>query len=70
MISADEAREQSDANKLVVIEKSIEKLIKRAIGKGVKAVFYAGQVPEELEKKMIEKKFVIEKCPTGMKILW
>lgn len=70
MISAKEAREQSDINRIEKIEKDIEKLIKRAIGKGTKAAFYAGQVPEELEKKMIEKKFVIEKCPTGMRITW
>lgn len=70
MISAKEAREQSDVKRVENIEKSIDKLILRAIGKGVRAVFYAGQVPEEIENKLKKGGFEIEKCPTGMKIIW
>lgn len=70
MISADEAREQSEVNKLPFIEKRIESLIKKAIGKGTNTAFYAAQVPEALENKLIKAGYTIEKCPTGMRISW
>ena len=70
MISADKARAKSEANSLKLIEADIEKLINRAIEKGLKAVFKTGQVPEEVQEKVIAAGYDIELCPTGMKIMW
>lgn len=70
MISADKARAKSDANNLKLIESEIEKLINRAVEKGLKMAFKQGQIPKEVQEKVIAAGYDIELCPTGMKISW
>lgn len=70
MISAAKAREKSDANSIVRKREDVEKLINKAIDKGLTACFYAGQVPEVLIEEIIAAGYTVEKAPTGMKISW
>ena len=66
MISADKARAKSNVNKL----KLIEKLINKAVEKGLTSVFKQGQIPKEVQEKVIAAGYDIELCPAGMRISW
>lgn len=70
MISAKQAKAKSDANSLKILESEIEKLINRAVEKGLNAAFKQGQIPKEIQDKVIAAGYDIELCPTGMKIMW
>lgn len=70
MITADKARAQSDANSIKLLREDIEKLINKAIAKGLRTVFKTGQVPEVLQEELKEYGFNVEVCPTGMKVMW
>lgn len=70
MISAKQAKAKSDANSLKILESEIEKLINRAVEKGLKYAFKQGQIPQEIQDKVIAAGYDIELCPTGMKIMW
>lgn len=70
MISAKQARTKSDANSLKILEADIDKLITRAIDKGLTMAFKTGQIPKEIQEKYIAAGYDIELCPTGMKLMW
>ena len=70
MISAKQAKAKSDANSLKLLEEDIDKLINRAVDKGLKCAFKTGQIPDEIQEKVIAAGYDIELGPTGMKIMW
>lgn len=70
MISAKKAREKSDVNSINILRADIEKLINKAVEKGLHAVFKTGQVPQILIDEIMAAGFDIEFCPTGIKIMW
>ena len=70
MISADKARAKSDANSINLLRADIEKLINKAIEKGLHAAFKSGQIPKVLQEEVIAAGYDIEVNPTGMKIMW
>lgn len=70
MISADKARAKSDANSINLLRADIEKLINKAIEKGLHAAFKSGQIPQVLQDEVIAAGYDIEVNPTGMKIMW
>ena len=70
MISADKARAKSDANSINLLRADIEKLINKAIEKGLHAAFKSGQIPQVLQDEVVAAGYDIEVNPTGMKIMW
>lgn len=70
MISADKARAKSDANSINLLRADIEKLINKAIEKGLHTAFKSGQIPQVLQDEVIAAGYDIEIQPTGMKIMW
>ena len=59
MISAKEARKQTDANKVDSIRKHIEELIKKAISKGRDSITTTGQIPACIVSELEENGFVV-----------
>lgn len=70
MISAAKAREKSDANSIVRKREDIEKLINKAIDKGLCACFVSGQVPDVIVQEIKTAGYSVEKDRTGMRITW
>lgn len=70
MISADKAREKSDANSLKLLKAEIEKLINKAIEKGNHAIFKSGQIPEVIIDEIKAAGFDVQVAPTGIKVMW
>lgn len=59
MISAKEARKQTDANKVDLIRKHIEDLIKKAFSKGRDSITITGQIPACIVSELEENGFVV-----------
>ena len=70
MISADKARAKSDANSINILRSDIEKLINRAMDKGLYMAFKQGQIPKVLQDEIVAAGYDIEVGPTGMKVMW
>lgn len=70
MISAKQAREKSDANSIKLLREEIEKLINKAIDKGLCAVFKSGQIPDSIKEELQCAGYDLEECPTGLKVMW
>lgn len=70
MLTAQKAREKSDINSIKLLREDIEKLINKAIEKGLRTAFKSGQVPRVLQDEVKDAGYDIEITPTGMKIMW
>ncbi len=70
MISASKAREKSDANSIVRKREDIEKLINKAIDKGLCACFVSGQVPDVIWEELMKAGYSLTMDKTGMRISW
>ena len=70
MITAKQAREKSDANSIKILKEEIEKLITKAIDKGLHAVFKSGQIPNSIKEELRYAGYDLEECPTGLKVMW
>ena len=70
MISAKQAREKTDENRVINFRREIEKSIKHAIDKGRDKFQISGTVPAEIIDELKEKGYTIEKQAVGLKISW
>jgi len=70
MLSAKQAREKTDENKVANFRKEIEKIIMHAIDKGRDAVNVSGTVPAEIIDELKENGYTVEKQAVGVKISW
>lgn len=70
MISADKAREKTEINNLNLTRDSVEKLIKKAIDKGRRDIFYTGNIPQVIIDEIKGAGYDVEVTAAGIKIIW
>lgn len=70
MISAKQAREKTDENKVANFKKEIEKLIKHNIEKGRDNAKISGQVPAEIILELMKNGYSVEEQKGLTKISW
>lgn len=70
MISAKQAREKTDENKVANFRKEIEKVIRHAIDKGRDKIQISGTIPAEIIDELKENGYTVEKQAVGLKISW
>lgn len=70
MLSAKQARENTDKNKVANFKSEIEKTIKRTIDKGRDEMRIMGTVPAEIITELREKGYKVEELKGITKISW
>lgn len=70
MISAKQAREKTETNRLSLTRASVEKAIKKAVENGRDYIRLTTSIHKELEAELTENGFKVKQEATGMKISW
>ena len=70
MLSAKQAREKTDENKVVNFRKEIEKLIKHNIDKGRDEAEITGKIPPEIILELMDNGYSVEEQKGLTKISW
>ena len=70
MISANEAKKQSEENRVKTTLEDIEKSIKKSIDKGNTQITKIGNLDKEIENILVEAGYKVEEQATGYKISW
>jgi hypothetical protein len=70
MLSAKQAREKTDENKVANFRKEIEKLIRHNIEKGRDEAKVSGRIPPEIVLELMENGYSVEEQKGLTKISW